>query len=147
MYYSCLFLGVVGAGLIWTGTNPGYTEYELAHHLNTSKAKLLVADPDLYKSVLGTARKCKISSENVLVFDNLLSEPKSTPARSWQTLLQHGLGDWERFDDLSIAENTVACTLYSSGTTGLPKAAAVSHYNRVLFILQCGWPVLKDRYQ
>lgn len=45
--------------------------------------------------------------------------------------MTHGERDWVRFDDEKISKSTTAGRLYSSGTTGLPKAAALSHYNLV----------------
>jgi len=49
----------------------------------------------------------------------------------WADLLKHGERDWVRFDDLETAKTTTAALLFSSGTTGLPKAAMLSHYNFV----------------
>ncbi|KIW82948.1 hypothetical protein Z517_02191 [Fonsecaea pedrosoi CBS 271.37] len=129
LYYSCICLALIGAGFTWTGTNPGYTEYELQHHLKASKSKLVIAQPELYDGILSAARSCNISPEDVLRFDSLsLGEVSST---SWQTLLQHGEQDWIRFDDMVTAQSTPACILFSSGTTGLPKAACLSHHNLV----------------
>ncbi|OAP55592.1 hypothetical protein AYL99_10565 [Fonsecaea erecta] len=39
--------------------------------------------------------------------------------------------DWIRFDDEQVSKRTTAARLFSSGTTGLPKAAALSHYNLI----------------
>ena len=50
---------------------------------------------------------------------------------TWRTLLEHGEDDWVRFNDLETAKNTTAFLMFSSGTTGLPKAAQLSHYNLV----------------
>lgn len=36
-----------------------------------------------------------------------------------------------RFDDEKTSRNTTAARLFSSGTTGLPKAAVISHYNLI----------------
>ncbi|KIW88198.1 uncharacterized protein Z519_11309 [Cladophialophora bantiana CBS 173.52] len=129
LYYSCVFLAAVGAGLTWTGTNPGYTNYELQHHLKASKTKLVIAQPDLYDGILAAAKSCNIPEENVLKFDSLSQEDFSSI--SWKILLQNGAQDWVRFEDKSVAESTTACILFSSGTTGLPKAACLSHYNLV----------------
>jgi 4-coumarate--CoA ligase len=65
-----------------------------------------------------------------LIFDTGLAG-QSVPSgfKSWRTLLNHGEADWQRFDDLATASNTIAARLFSSGTTGLPKAAEISHYN------------------
>ncbi|KIX09214.1 uncharacterized protein Z518_00293 [Rhinocladiella mackenziei CBS 650.93] len=129
LYYSCFFLAVVSAGLVWTGTNPGYTNHELQQHLRATKAKFIISEPDLYDAMLVATKSCNIPEENLLEFDGL--SEKFSP-KSWNILLQHGEQDWVRFDDKSIAQSTPACLLFSSGTTGLPKAAQLSHYNLVV---------------
>ena len=50
---------------------------------------------------------------------------------SWKKLLGYGEEDWVPFDDEDVSKTTTAARLFSSGTTGLPKAAALSHYNLV----------------
>ncbi|RVX72878.1 hypothetical protein B0A52_03231 [Exophiala mesophila] len=132
LYYSCVFLAVVGAGFVWAGTNPGYTDFELQHHLRTARAKLVLAEPELYDSIRPAASSVGIPDNNIFIFDwSKTSSVPEAPPQSWTTLLQCGEQDWVRFDDEAVAKSTTACRLFSSGTTGLPKAAALSHYNLI----------------
>ncbi|KAL2834167.1 hypothetical protein BJY01DRAFT_239193 [Aspergillus pseudoustus] len=132
IYYSCIFLAVVGAGLVWTGTNPGYTRYELEHHLKKARAKLIISESALLDDILTVAKSCKIRPEHVLDLD-LIDRPRPpVPTfRSWRFLMDYGEADWDTFDSLAMAKSTPACRLFSSGTTGLPKAASLSHHNLI----------------
>ena len=84
----------------------------------------------MLQSVLTASEACSIPKSNILIFDVL---GQSIPAgfSSYQSLLAHGEEDWYRFDDLHIAKTTEACRLFSSGTTGLPKATMITHHNLV----------------
>lgn len=55
----------------------------------------------------------------------------SSGLKSWTALLQNQAEDWVKFDDVEISKRTPAAMFFSSGTTGLPKAAILSHYNLV----------------
>ena len=125
-----LFLGIVGAGAIFAGTNPSYTSFEIAHHMRTSETKFVITQPEMLESVLAAAKDCNIASANVLILD-VLSQAVPASFYSWETLLRHGEEDWFRFNNLETAKTTEAARLFSSGTTGLPKAAMISHHNLV----------------
>ena len=60
-----------------------------------------------------------------------IHQPLRHGFESWTALLKHGEQDWVRFDDEETSKKTTAARLFSSGTTGLPKAANLSHYNLV----------------
>ena len=45
--------------------------------------------------------------------------------------MRFGEKDWVRFEGEGVSKRTTAARLYSSGTTGLPKAATLTHYNLV----------------
>ena len=98
--------------------------------MRVSKAKLLIAEPDILAAPKATALKLGFANGRIL----LLAEPsdvRNHGHQSWRTLLDHGSQDWLRFDDREIAQNTPAFLMFSSGTTGLPKAAIQSHYNLI----------------
>jgi long-subunit acyl-CoA synthetase (AMP-forming) len=40
-----------------------------------------------------------------------------------------GENNWERWDDKIRSKETVAARLFSSGTTGMPKAVEMTHHN------------------
>jgi 4-coumarate--CoA ligase len=128
--YPILVNGIVAAGCIFSGTNPGYTAYELTHAVKIAKVAAFIVEPELIRNVLTAAQNTNIPNSRILIFDNGLAD-QSVPSgfKSWRTLLDHGTADWERFDDLETARNTTVARLFSSGTTGLPKAAVMSNYN------------------
>lgn len=119
--------GIAGFGGVYTGANPAYTVYELVHHIKASKAECLVVEPELLESATAAAKEAGILESRILVFD---SQGKNR-LKSWNVLFEHGESDWPRFNDLETAKNTTLARLFSSGTTGLPKAAMLSHYNLI----------------
>ena len=125
-----LFLGIIAAGGIFAGTNPSYTSFEIAHHVRTSGTKFVITEPEMLEPVLAATKECNIVESNILILDVL---GQAVPERfcSWETLLDHGEEDWVRFNNLKTAKTTEAARLFSSGTTGLPKAAIISHHNLI----------------
>ncbi|KAK5198122.1 hypothetical protein LTS13_000999 [Exophiala xenobiotica] len=130
IHYPMLFLGIIAAGGVFAGTNPAYTQYELTHHFKTSYARFVIAEPELLPAVLAAAKESDLATSNILIFDTQGEEIPSGYV-SWKSLFNHGERDWARFDDEQTSRKTTAARLYSSGTTGLPKAAAISHYNLI----------------
>lgn len=111
---------------MFVGSNPGYKEIELTSLLETSKASLVITAPDLLPTVQTVTKKLKIPDSRVLVF----AEARDTPNgfRTWKELFQYGEDDWVRFDNLKTAKETPACFVTTSGTTGMPKMAVLSHH-------------------
>ena len=128
--YPMLFLSIIGAGGIFTGTNPAYTTHELVHHIRTSKAQFLITEPEMLDNALVAAKTSGIPNSNILIF-NVLGQAVPEGFRSWETLLDASEADWVRFNDLEATRTTEAARFFSSGTTGLPKAVRMSHYNLV----------------
>ncbi|KKZ68531.1 hypothetical protein EMCG_05815 [[Emmonsia] crescens] len=128
IYYSMIFLATIGAGGVFAGTNPGYTQFELAHHIKTGKVSFLISEPEILDNLAAAAIDNNIPASNIWIF-NTQDRPVPPGHKSWTELLKHGEEDWVRFDDPETCRNTTAARLFSSGTTGLPKAAVISHQN------------------
>ncbi|KAJ6119159.1 AMP-dependent synthetase/ligase [Penicillium sp. IBT 18751x] len=128
--YSILVLAIIGAGGVFTGSNPAYTRNELAHHINVSDSKFLISEPEILPSLLEAAQQIGIPKERVWIFD-CLGQVLPSGMKSWRELMKFGEDDWVRFDDLGIAQKTAAARLFSSGTTGLPKAVTITHLNLI----------------
>ncbi|KAF2120040.1 amp dependent CoA ligase [Lophiotrema nucula] len=122
--YSVLYLGIIGAGAVFTGVNPAYSEHELAHHISMVTAKVVIVEPSMLEKTVAAAESCGVSQSDIFVFD--IHEPKFQRAgiQSWSTLLERGEGD---FDSCTDSDKTVAAYQTSSGTSGLPKAAMIPH--------------------
>ena len=129
-----LFLGIIAAGAILTGTNPSYTSFEIAHHMRTSETKFIITEPEMFASVLEATKVCGMPESRILILD-IFGQAVPEGFRSWEILLGHGEEDWVRFDHLATAKTTEAARLFSSGTTGLPKAAMRDYKIKRLLVM------------
>lgn len=125
-----IVLAVIGAGGVFTGSNPSYTHFELSHHIQTARVSFLISEPEILDNLVTAAKQNNIPDSRVWVFN---TNGRALPSghRSWTELMTHGEEDWVRFDDEKTSATTTAARLFSSGTTGLPKAAVISHRNLV----------------
>ena len=131
IYYPVLFLGIIAAGGVFTGSNPAYTHHELVHHITTARVKFLISEPGVLDHLRSAAVECKIPSENMWLLPSNPGQSSHSGLKSWRELLEYGERDWLRFNDLETCRNTPAARLFSSGTTGLPKATNMTHYDLI----------------
>ncbi|MHA1731914.1 MAG: AMP-binding protein [Promethearchaeota archaeon] len=147
-YMACQFIGAVVAGV-----NPQYKPLELVHCLSITNAKVLVLMDALWKMGMETILpKTKIEavvSTNLLDF---VTAPKEifdqirAKVPDFQPDVPDSHGDVKVYKDMSaIVDATepkdievdidpwedAACYLMTGGTTGLPKAAILTHANLI----------------
>ena len=135
--YTMLFLGIIGAGGRFTGSNPGYTHLELRHHMLSTRTRFLITENELLP-VVAQVGEYGVPASRVFTLDTDTHRlPESHfvlkfTCSSVQELLNYGERDWVRFQSEEEAKNTTAALLSTSGTTGLPKAAMISHHSFVI---------------
>ncbi|KAL0951462.1 hypothetical protein HGRIS_008150 [Hohenbuehelia grisea] len=126
-------------GAIITPANPSYTIDELAHQLQTTKAALILVHPECIPTALAAARKSNISPTRIAQ----LSLPQaSTNAEivCVDDLIEFGVSRKPNFIERRLSpgesKTKLAFFNFSSGTTGKPKAVAISHYSVVANVIQ-----------
>lgn len=97
-----------------------------------SDARFVITIPEVLPAVTAATKELDppIPQNHIWIFDTL---DQTIPQGyvSWRDFLTHGEADWVRFDNEHISRTRTAARLFSSGTTGLPKAVTLSHKNFV----------------
>ena len=109
------------------GSNPAYKASELKHLLQISNANLLIVQDSELSRVLPAARDVGIAEAKSL-FSAIKPQANQQKLRSWTDLLEMVEADWRAINDGKQSQETPVVLLSTSGTTGLPKMAAMSHF-------------------
>jgi len=153
LQYPIALFGVLRAGMVVVNTNPLYTPRELEHQLKDSGAKAIVilenfahvlqqvlAHTDL-KNVLVTGVGDLLGMPKGLIVNFVLRHVRkqvpdwSIPGSvSFKTALGSGLG--LKMAPVSLGGGDIAFLQYTGGTTGVAKAAVLTHRNMVANLLQ-----------
>ncbi|KAK1836867.1 hypothetical protein QBC39DRAFT_337517 [Podospora conica] len=126
-----IFFAAIAAGGVFSSSNPGSTPKELAGQVLQVDAKIIVCTEDTKATALAAANLTDLPPSRVLVIGNGASFSLSHASTGKPIPLSPNLLDWARITDPTALENSIVCVLFSSGTTGKPKACLLSHTNLV----------------
>ncbi len=147
------FYAALKIGAIVVNTNPIYTPREVQHQLSDSGAETMILlnsfYPKLQEIQARTAVKrviiCRINDFTGFPFNRLVQRTQAKEGQ-WVDVAE-GNGVWQFTSLLSkypptppavvVAPDDIALFQYTGGTTGVPKAAMLSHHNLVANVIQC----------
>jgi long-chain acyl-CoA synthetase len=131
--YICFDQGLMQLGLVNVSVYPTLSEPEVTHILNDSGAEaILIGTPFLLKKILKIKAACPALRQLFITFE---PEHKPEGVMTWTELLAKGKALYpelkERIEQQlkTVTRDDIACLLYTSGTTGKPKGAMLTHNN------------------
>ena len=151
--YPIAVFGALRAGLTVVNTNPLYTQRELLHQLQDSGASAIVVYEQAAHLVEAIAEHTALRHIVVTGVGDQLGPIKGTLIN---TVLRHvkrqvlpyslpqairfnqtlELGRWATFAPVDVQATDIAFLQYTGGTTGVSKAAMLTHHNMVANTLQ-----------
>ena len=153
LQYPIALFGVLRAGMVVVNTNPLYTARELEHQLTDSGAKCIVIVENFAHVLQQILPRTQLKKVLVTGIGDLLGMPrgllvnfvlrhvrKQVPAwhlpgsQTFKGALASGLG--AKLDPVSLTGDDIAFLQYTGGTTGIAKAAVLTHRNMVANVLQ-----------
>jgi long-chain acyl-CoA synthetase len=133
-FFPIIYYGILKAGGTVVPLNILFKAREVAYHLTDSDARIhfcFEGTNDLPMGIEGLKGfEAADSCERFVVLT--LDAEKESPYESVETFRQFVGGESTEFESATTNENDTAVILYTSGTTGQPKGAELTHLNLVL---------------
>ena len=164
--YVIAYIGALRVGAKVTPISPVYTSKEVKHQIEDSDTRTIICEDILYDNV----EKTGIELDNVILsnigdylpfFKRMFGKSALGKAYSGmqvpspEHVHQSGLHLFKNLlknysalksDILIDPKNDIAALPYTGGTTALPKAAVLTHYNMVALMMQTlsFWPIFEE---
>ncbi|KAJ7593733.1 phenylacetyl-CoA ligase [Mycena floridula] len=122
-------------GSIVAPIGPSLTIEEMAHQIRIAKPALILVHSEALSVALAATN---LSNSRIVVID-ASSTLDTSKFRTLEGIIAEGahLPPFQEFNlKAGEAKTKIAVLIFSSGTTGIPKAVSVTHYNLVSFLLQ-----------
>ena len=112
-----LYLACLRAGAVYLPLNPAYPERELDYFLGDAEPRMVVVRPGSLHGLTGLCERHGIG------------EPLTLGTDDEGTLIEASRSMPDTFDTVEREPGDLAALLYTSGTTGKPKGAMLTHAN------------------
>jgi len=134
-----LYLGCVRAGAVFMPLNTGYTLGEVEYFLDDATPAVFICEPEKQTSYGALTQQRSIKLKTL---DKQSSSENSVHSSHNSSLLLACENASTSFTNIARQENDLAAMLYTSGTTGKPKGAMLTHGN-----LYSNADILKQHWQ
>lgn len=125
--------GLMQVGMVNVSIYPTLSEGEVQHIINDSGSEaILVGTPFLLKKVMKVKDACPTLRQVIIAYE---TETRPAGVITWNEMIAQGRGLYAGMKDAieerlqSVTRDDLSCLLYTSGTTGKPKGAMLTHNN------------------
>ena len=113
IYWACTCIGTAAVGM-----NAWWTASEMAYGLADAQPKILFADAE---------RIARIAEQPGMLGETRLVATRTDPAPDGAALWSEVIAKGGALPDIQVDPDADACIFYTSGTTGFPKGAQLTH--------------------